>query len=276
MKNILYILLFTFIVPPQAEAYIPRAHTIVRKMTRNNGRREYQVVREVILESKEKQFKAREVWTIAHGDRMKLEVTSLDSENPWKFAILYSAKQRKTLTQQKALKAFSKSPDFFEPLFHDRSSRSLTKRLINYRFLPQWITDAVPPAYVDGETKMTPEPFISLAPMEGSVNYSIGASSNSAGGNNQTQLWIEQDSFLIRKGRLRSQAEFVNSNFQTFPGGLKLPSDQRITWGDKNARIKLLAAETTKTKSKDWKLDTNEAGAIPSDPLIKEFYSRFR
>ena len=275
MKLFLLTALLLFFTNP-SQAYIPRAQTIVKKMTRNNGRREYKVVREVSIESKDKQVKVRETWVIAHGDRMKLTVSSLDSNNPWNFDILYSKNNRKTLSENKTLKTFKKSPDFFEPLFHDRFHKSLTKRLISYRFFPEWVQDAVPPNYVDGKTKMTPEPFISLIPMEGSVNYAIGARNNSQGGANQTMLWVEQDSFLIRKARLRSQAEFVNSKYQSFVGGLKLPGEQLISWSDKVAKIKLLAAERVKTTKKDWVLNKKKSGALPTDPLIKEFYSRFR
>ncbi len=276
MKTLMVLFILGSLVPLSALAYIPRTQTIVKKMTRNNGRSTYKIVREVTLESKEKQIRAREVWTVAHGDRMKLEVSSLDSSNPWNFAIRYSAKDRKTLSRKKALKSFKKSPDFFEPLFHDRSSRSLLNRLIGYKFVPEWINSTPPPSYEEGQTKMTPEPYISLAPMEGTVNYSIGAHSNSQGGNAQTQLWVEQDSFLITKGRLRSQAEFVNNNYQSYPGGLRLPGDQRITWDDNVAKIKVLKAETTRPDKKEWSLDSKDTGSIPTDPLIKEFYSRFR
>ena len=276
MKKLLIVLLFTLTVPQASHGYIPRAKTIVKKMTKNNGRREYKIVREVTLESKEKQIRAREVWTVAHGDKMKLTVSSLDSSSPWQFSILYSTKDRRTLSRKKVLQAFRKSPDFFEPLFHDRSHRSLLNRMVRYRFIPDWATNTKSPAYADGETKMTPEPFITLAPMEGTVNYAIGADSNSEGGVGQTQLWVEQDSFLIKKGRLRSQAEFVNSDFQVFPGGLKLPSQQIVSWNDNVARIKLLTSETTRTNKKDWTLNPENAGQIPTDPLIKEFYSRFR
>lgn len=276
MKHLLLLIAVTLIVPDLAMAYIPRTKTIVQKMSRNNGRRTYQVVREVTLESREKQVRAREVWTIAHGDQMKLDVNSLDANNPWNFSILYTSKDRKTLSRNRALKAFKKSPDFFEPLFHDRSPNSLMRRLVQYKFVPDWALTTPDPSYKEGETKITPEPFVILTPMEGSVNYAIGAQSNSQGGNAQTQLWVEQDSFLITKGRLRSQAEFVNSNFQTFPGGLRLPGEQRINWEDKTAKVKLLKAETARVSNKDWNLNPENAGTIPTDPLIKEFYSRFR
>lgn len=257
-------------------AYIPRTKTIVSKMSDNNGHREYSITREVTLESKEKQIRAKETWLVAYGDKMKVKVESLDANNPWNFVILYSAKDRKTLTRNKAVKSFKKSPDFFEPLFHDRSSNSLLRRLIAFKFVPRWVASTSAPVYEEGETKITPEPFITLAPMEGSVNYAIGAKSNSQGAVNQTQLWVEQDSFLIRKARLPSQAEFVDSHFQSFPGGLKLPGQQQIHWDDKVAKIKLINASRTRSHKKDWQLKGEDSGTIPTDPLIKEFYSRFR
>ena len=270
------ILILILLLPLSAFSYVPRAKTIVQKMSNNNGSREYKIVREVQLESAEQKIKAREVWTVAHGDKMKLEVSSLDSNNPWKFVILYSKTKRETLSQKKQVKSFKKSADFFEPLFHDRYSRSLMNRLVGYQFIPEWVKNTPPPSLKEGQTTMTPEPFVQLSPMEGSVTYAIGSQSNSQGGKAQTRLWVEQDSFLIRKGRLRSRAEFANSKFQTFVGGLMLPGEQTISWGDKLARVKLLAAERTKASKKDWTLTSKDSGTIPTNPLVKEFYSRFR
>lgn len=276
MKYFLLSLSFFLFTVPQAQAYIPRAKTIVKKMTLNNGRREYRVVREVSLESLEKQIKLKETWTIANGDKMKVQVKSLDPNSPWQFAILYNSKNRKTMSASKKVKTFKKSSEFFEPLFHDRYHKSLTRRLVGYRFMPGWVKDTPPPGVNDGKTVMTPEPFIHLEPIEGSVSYAIGADKSSTGGKNPTQLWVEQDSFLIKKGRLGSQSEFVNTGYQRYTGGLRLPSDQTISWNNKVAKIKLLAVERTKTKKKDWSLKDKDSGSIPTDPLIKEFYSRFR
>lgn len=276
MKLIVVTLLFLLVRPNDAMAYIPRVATIIKKMSNNSGHREYKIVREVTLLSKDQSHRVREVWTVAHGDRMKLEVSSLDESNPWKFAILYSKSNRKTMTQNKAVKTYKKSPDFVEPLFHDRYYKSLMKRLIGFKFIPEWVLRSEAPSYDDGQTKIVPEPFIQLAPMEGSVNYAIGARSNSQGGNNQTRLWVEQDSFVIKKGRVSSGAEFVNSDFQSYIGGLKLPNEQQISWGDRVAKIKMLAAERVTTGKTFWQLSKEDSGQIPSAPLIKEFYSRFR
>ena len=263
-------------VPQGALAYIPRTKTIIKKMSRNNGRGEYKLVREVTLESKDQRVKAREIWTVATGNQMKVEVSSMDPKNSWKFAIVYSEKGRQTLSQKQVLRSFEKSPDFFEPLFHERSEVRLLKRFIQQGFIPQWLERATPASYGKGSEAMKPEPFVSLMPMEGTVSYAIGTLNNKLGGENETRIWVEQDSFLIKKARLRSKAEFVNSNYQTFPGGLKLPGEQRISWMDRLAKIELRAVERTKTKEQDWKLSRKKAGPIPSDSLIKEFYSRFR
>lgn len=276
MKKFLLFTSLLFLFSSTTLAYIPRAKTIIKKMARNNGRRSYTLVREVVLQSPTNQIKAKETWTVAHGDKMKLVVKSLDTERPWTFSIVYDKSKRQTLSASKKLKSFKKSPEFFEPLFHDRSYRSLTLRLISHKFIPEWIKTAPEPDYNNGKTKMTEEPFIRLAPIEGSISYALGASKNTAGDNNRTTLWVEQDSFYIKKGRLRSKAEFTNGAFQSFSGGLKLPGEQTISWGSNVARIKLMAVETIKAKATTWKLNPKESGSIPTDPLIKEFYSRFR
>lgn len=274
--NPLIALTFLFLSYQSAWSYIPRTQTIIKKMTSNNGSREYKVVREVVIESADRQQKAQEIWTVSNGDKMRVSVSSLDATNPWQFVIQYNSKGRQTFNAGGRLKTLKKSRDFFEPLFHDRYYRSLTKRLIRHRFIPDWIPEAPAPAVVDSKTVMTPEPFVSLEPAEGIVSYSIGAKRSRSGDKSQTRLWVEQDSFLIKKGRLTSGAEFVNGPYQSYPGRLKLPSEQRINWNNKMARIRVLKVERTKTKKSDWKLTQESKGSIPSDPLIKEFYTRFR
>lgn len=274
MKKLIFLFLGLYLTHYQAHAYIPRAQTIIKKMTLNNGAREYKVVREVSIEAENRQVKVKEVWNIANGDKMKVKVTSLDSNNPWSFVILYGKNDRKTLSAGKSVKTFKKSREFFEPLFHDRSTRSMTDRLIAHRFVPDWIKTSPPPNYVEGKTMMTPESFVNLEPMEGSVNYAIGLNKNSPG-KAYPLIWVEQDSFLLKKGRL-GQSEFINNQFQTFSGGLKLPGEQIISWNEKVAKVKLLSAESAAASSSTWNLDKSDSGSIPNEPLIKEFYSRFR
>jgi hypothetical protein len=269
-------LLFS-LVPHMAQSYIPRAETIIKKMTANNGRSDYKIVREVSLEADSKQVKARETWVVRSGDNMKVTVESLDANNPWRFSILYRKNDRQTLSSNKQLKTYPRSGEFFESLFHDRYYRSLMGRLVGHRFIPDWIKEAKPPTISEkGKTVMTPEPFIGLEPIEGSIAYALGAQRSSSGESAQTQLWVEQDSFLIKKGRLGTGAEFVNDKYQSYGAGLNLPGSQLVSWDDRVARIKLISVETTKVDSKKWALSPTDAGSIPTDPLIKEFYSRFR
>lgn len=245
-------------------------------MTRNNGRKAYTIIREVTLQNSSNQIKAKETWTIASGDKMKLHVQSQDNDNPWSFVIVYDKNKRQTLSSSKKLKTFKKSSEFFEPLFHDRSYKSMTQRMIDYKFIPEWVKNSPDPDYDNGKTKMTDEPFVRLAPVEGSVSYAIGASGNTSGDSSKTTLWVEQDSFLIKKGKLRSKADFTNSRFQSFSGGLKLPGEQTISWGDNVAQIKLMTVDSINPKKVTWSLTSNESGTIPTASLIKEFYSRFR
>ena len=270
--NIL-ILLLSFTQP--AWSYIPRIKTIVKKMTLNNGRKEYKILRKVLLKSENKQTEFQEKWFIAGSDKMKLEVSSLDLNNPWSFVILYGPKDRKTLTSRQKIKSFKKSKEFLEPLFHERNHKNLMKALIFHNFIPSWGNDLPPPGFSNNQTQITPEPFTSLEPLQGVVNYSVGAGQTTSGGKG-ARLWVEQDSFVIRKIRLGSKTELINGSFQNFSDGLKLPGKQTISWNKGVALITLLKVEKIKTKPKDWTLKKVGEEALPTNPLVKEFYSRFR
>lgn len=269
-------ILFLFLFSIESQAYIPRIKTIARKMAKNNGRKIYKIQREVTFQDQENLLKAKETWFIKNGDTMKLVVDSVDNTNPWSFVIVYNKNKRKTLSSSKNIKTFSRSEEFFEPLFHDRYYKSLLSRMEKLRFVPAWAKNTEDPDYDAGETKMVKEDFVHLEPILGSVNYAIGSNKNDSGDNKRITLWVEQDSFLIRKGRLRSTAEFTNSKFQTFSGGLKLPTKQTINWKDKVARIHLIRAERTTTNKKTWTIDKSKGSGLPNEPIIKEFYSRFR
>lgn len=278
MKTLFAIAFIFMLGLPPAHAYIPRTETIVKKMTANNGKKDYKIVRDVAIEADNQQIKARETWTIKNGDNMRVKVESLDKNNPWSFAIIYGKNSRQTLSSQNQVKTYPHSKEFFESLFHDRYHRSLMSRLVGHRFVPDWIKDSEPTQVTeDGEIKIQAEPFVRLEPVDGQITYSLGASRSSSGESAQTQLWVEQDSFLIKKARLASGAEVVNGSYQTFAGGLQLPSEQRVSWDNKVARIQLVSAEPTQVDKKSWGLDrNNNLGSIPTDPLVKEFYSRFR
>ncbi|MCB0377167.1 MAG: hypothetical protein KDD33_01615 [Bdellovibrionales bacterium] len=267
---------FIFAGLSPAQAYVPRTKTIVKKMSNNGGRRTYRVVREVTLQNSYHTVKAKETWTIAHGDKMKLVVESLDDKNPWSFVILYDKGKRQTISSQKNVKSYPKSPEFFEPIFHDRNYKSLMRRLVGFRFMPDWVLQTPEPEFKEGKSKITEEPFVHLEPIDGSITYAVGSKKDASGEPGGTVLWVEQDSFQIKKGRLRSKAEFSNSKYQSFLGGLKLPREQTITWKDRLATVKLMTAESVSPKNDFWKLDTKTPSQLPDDRLVKEFYSRFR
>ncbi len=266
---------FFLLFNPPARSYIPRSKTIVRKMTLNNGKKQYRILRKVLLQSENKQTEVREKWLIADSDQMKLEVSSLNLNRPWKFVIVYGPRDRKTLTSRKKTKSFKRSREFLEPLFHERNSGKLMKRLISLDFMPSWIWNSPPPNFSNNQTSLTPEPFIFLEPLEGAVNYSIGTNQTTSGGPGP-RLWVEQDSFVIRKIRLGSKTELLNGPFQSFSDGLKLPGRQSLSWNKGVAHITLLKVEKVNIRKKDWALEQTDQEPLPSDPLIKEFYSRFR
>lgn len=176
---LVFFLVFGFSLSSQG--YIPRIDTIVKKMVRNNGRTPYKVVREITFEAGDNRLRARETWYIKNGEDMKLVVESTNPDDPWKFEIIYEKGKRQTVSSTGNVKKFERSEEFFESLFHDRFHKSLMKRMVGFKVLPDWAPKIEEPTYKDGKTKMTEEPFVRLEPTEGAVTYAIGAQQNADG-----------------------------------------------------------------------------------------------
>ena len=277
MKFIILVFLSCVLVTP-AKAYKLRLNTIVKQMIRNNGRKSpgYKIVREVSFEANGQSQSARETWWVKNGDRMKVQVESVDPAKPWSFEIVYNGGARQTLSSSNQVKSFKVSKEFFEPLFHDRSETSLKQRLVQFQFIPEWAKNLPAPDYVRGKTVMKDEKFIGLVPGTGAVSYLIGAPKNADGTPGHTHLWVEQDTFKISKGKLASKSEFTNKEFQDIDGGLKLPRTQVISWADRVARVRVITAEKKRLSSTDLALSTSKSTTVPDQPILKEFYSRFR
>lgn len=279
--NSLWLALVTLTViftPGLSQAYKLRLHTVVDKMIKNNGRpgSSYKVDREVLFEYRGQTVKAKEEWWVKDSNRMKVKVSSLESSSPWSFEITYNGQNRQTVSSSREVKSYRNSPEFFEPLFFERSKMAMLKRMEQYRFIPSWAKTIPAPNYVGGKTIMKDESFVGLAPSQGSVNYTFGAASTTSGGQGSTFLFVEQDSWRITKGQLNSTSEFRNQQFQAVEGDLQLPGVQVIRWDDRAAHLRLISAKKTKVTEADLTLNTQSRLNLPNSQVIKEFYSRFR
>jgi hypothetical protein len=270
-----WLFLMSFFLGSSAWAHIPKMNTILTKVAANSGGTNGLIIKRTVT-LKEDNVTAEELWHIANADLMKVDVSGTNSDgSKYSFDILYKDGKRVTSTTSGGLKSFQLSGEFYEPLLHYRSMRALLSKLISMQLVPTW---AGSPAQ---------ENFITLDRLKGSLVYVLGAGEAK---NTQAppQLWIEQDSFVIRKVRLGSQIEVEFDNIKNYgkedekgrPAQPKIyqPDLQTIYWKNttvlvQNTSVQLVpVAKITPL----FKMEKAGVAQLPENVNLKEFYSRFR
>jgi hypothetical protein len=263
IQSLLFILCLGF----SANAYVPKLSTILGKMASiTGGNKAFILKRTVTL--KDENVVANETWYIGHADLMKLEA---DGTNPdgsaWKFEILYKGGKRTTATVEGKTQNFPLSPEFYEPLLHYRSARALQSRLLGMQIIPNHTsTDVSSPA------------FMNLDRYKGAVSYVLGAQ-DSKNTLQPPRLWVEQDSFLIRKLRMGSQIEVEFDAFKDFEEGkIKQAELQTLFWKSSTVIVQNTSTQLTEQKKIEpfLKMQKDGKALLPQNANLKEFYSRFR
>lgn len=263
MTKNLFCLLALFLVST-AEAYVPKLSTVLTKMASvTGGNKAFVLKRTVTL--KEDNVVANETWYVAHADLIKLEVegTNVDG-SPWKFEIFYKGGKRTTTSVEGKNQSFPLSPEFFEPLLHYRSSRALQSRLLAMQIVPSQAASEAG--------------FMNLDRYKGGVAYVIGAQ-DSKNTLQPPRLWVEQDSFLIRKLRLGSQVEVEFDSFKDFEEGkIKQAELQTIYWKNSTVIVQNTSTQLVEQKKIEGflKMTKDSQALLPQNTNLKEFYSRFR
>lgn len=271
MKKLI-IPLFTLLLALPAMAYIPKLSTVLSKVAGNNGNTKGLILKRTVT-LKEENLTWNETWYISHADSMKVDVDGTGADGgKWSFEILYKNGKRTSPTTDGKTKSFPLSPEFFEPLLHYRSSRALTSKLTAMQLLPSWALSR------GGENEPSHASFMNLDRLKGSVVYVLGSAETK---NTQLppRLWVEQDSFVVKKVRLGSQVEVEFDAIKEFEEGkIKQPELQSVFW--KNATV-LVQNTTTEVVDQNkiephLKFQKTVGLQLPDNVNIKEFYSRFR
>lgn len=257
-----------------ALAYTPKLITILNKMAVNNGTTQGLIIKRK-LELKDENISWQEVWTVAHADLMKVEVSGTNpDQSTWDVEILYKDGKRTTTTLEGTPKSYPLSSEFFEPLLHFRSSRALASKLITMQVLPTWASAQLSER---DSTSAKQQDFITLDRLKGAIVYAMGAN-NSKNTQQPPRLWVEQDSFLVRKLRMGSQIEIEFENYKNYDSDkIKQPSLQTVFWKNatiliENTSVDVVPSGKMASAFKIQKLTPR----LPANENIKEFYSRFR
>lgn len=248
-------------------AYVPKLSTVLSKMSSHTGSNKGFILKRTVT-LKEENVVAHETWHVSHADLMKLDVEGTNTDgSPFKFEILYKGGKRVTTTVEGKSQSFPLSSEFFEPLLHYRSSRALHSRLVAMQIIPSnAATDAASPA------------FMNLDRYKGGVSYLLGAQ-DSKNTLQPPRLWVEQDSFLIRKLRLGSQVEVEMDSFKDFEEGkIKQAELQTVFWKNATVTIQNTSTEMVDQKKIEplMKIQKATPAVLPQNTSLKEFYSRFR
>ncbi|MFN7906155.1 MAG: hypothetical protein ACK5P5_13325 [Pseudobdellovibrionaceae bacterium] len=260
MRNFLTLVLLIILGTLAAQAYIPPTDFILVRTAENTPRVSLTVEYAVEFENGSHQFSTRESWIFADNGQMKLKVSQ-----GFQLDIAYTPAER---------------------VFQDKQSRKTQK--LSSEFLERFHFLKTPEAF----SKMMLDQGITRERMQapvlsrggGVVNYGFFDRVASVGGQRQSELlfpgmWIEQDQFLFRQMRFRSQSLFQVEEYQQV-GKFFFPKLKSIAWGKNQVRIKTISVTERKTiRPQDFNVESYlDLSAVPAEikPTVLEFYSRFR
>lgn len=291
-----------FVMKSSAEAAIPHSKTIVSRLARNSGRGVYVVEQEVRFAGPEG-IVLKERWLVQNGDNMRLIVQG-PKAGDFRWDALYR-EGRRTATAPaaasmtgaaigepgKEARTTNVSGDFFEPYLFQRYSAKFFEAFVKNKILPASAARERPRIANIATYKPTPEPAVRLGRTGGVVAWVFGEPTPVDNANQFPGAWIEQDTFLLRKLRLLSQAEMTLANHSNAGGGLKLARERAIVWKSadpnisepRSATIRVLSVKNLPEKSLAPQflassITTSElkSARLPDAPIVREFYSRFR
>ncbi len=282
------LLIVAVLITTTAIGYIPKTRMILSRVLKNNGSSIYVVNQEVHFKTESDAIVVKETWTIENGRTLRLTARGgLTESDKWQYNVIYRDGRRFIFEEDDKVHNYPQSAEFVEPFFHFRKLDNLIARLIQVKILPQNILMPKQPVYSLKQLTYEPEPFARLSRTSGYIAYALGNATPPGADVALPGVWIEQDSFLLRKLRFKSQAELNANQYQRFARGLKLPKDRTLTWNNHSVFIRTLSAKVMRggvaTSSRfspknmeKLKSKLSSDRRAPAHPLIKEFYARFR
>ena len=237
-QNIILLLCAGFVCL-QGRAYILKPETILTRLDKNQGSRNYKISQNILLLDRsrlDEAFQLKEVWW-KYADQAYLQVSSVNHPK-LKLSFMYK-KFHKTWMSGKAKK--SKKKNYIESYFFKKNMR------------PLWL-DSIQKA--------------KLGRALGMVNYVFRKK--------EQALWIEQDNFVVRKIAMGKGAVLTAENYQIYPGGLSFPKKRKYSSPEIEVSMQVSSIETAAKRRKpsltpsQWELSKGDV------EMIKKFYQDIR
>jgi hypothetical protein len=243
-----------------ALGYIPPTDYILSRTAENTPRGNMTVEYAVQFENGAHQYATKETWIFGDNGQMKLKVNQ-----GFQLDIAYSPSER-VFQDKQGRKTQRLSLEFIEKLHFIKSADAYIKIMGEHGISREKIQN----------------PLLSRG--AGVVNYGFFeraqfADDQTPGGNLFPGMWLEQDQFLFRQMRFRSQALFQIEEYQQI-GKSFFPKLKTLQWGKNKVQIKTILATEKKTiKPNDFSVATSlDLSMVPAEikSTVLEFYSRFR
>ncbi len=239
--------------------FILPLETVLNKTVSLSGNQIFSVEQDVLFKFGAEDFVIRETWLIEGDKNLKLSATGLGVlKDSFRLNTVYNSRSKTTLFGKNKQTELTNS-DFFEKYTSVRSADSFK----NYLNL------------------LSIQPVVRLARANGASAFAIGEISPPENG--KPQIWIDQDSFQIRKIRFLSQSEVSFEDYEMF-GRIPYPRTKKIFWGEHTATIKVRQV-STKVKanlSSFYPQNLDQPSEISLTTrgdvglVIQDFYKRFR
>ncbi len=268
----------------QSFAAIPTASTIFNRYTHNNGKTSYIIEQEVQFQTEPDAPVLREKWIIENANTMYL-IVSGEQVGSAHMEVLYKEGRRIYFDNLGNVKSAPSSAEFIEPYLYYRTARSLHDALLSAKVLPSGFSLEKPHiGKIEGYLPQ-PENYVQLARTGGVITYQFGELTPANSEKLNPGFWIDQDAFLFRRIRFPSQSEVIADKHAQFAGGIHLPRERTLNWGNHSVLIRVLSVKVLGAKTpKTWfstnyltgRSGTANALKLPTSPQVTEFYSRFR
>ncbi len=241
-------------------AYLPTTEYILSRSAENAPRVPLAVEYAVQFENGPHQYSTRETWVFADNGQMKFKVSQ-----GFQLDISYTGAER-AFNDKQGRKTQKLSAEYLERLHFLKTPDSYV-RIMNEQG-------------VSRERIQNPH----LSRGAGVVNYGFFERAPLVNGQKVNEalypgLWIEQDQFLFRQMRFRTQALFQVDDYLQV-GKFFFPKQKTIIWGKNTVRIKTISVvEKKNLRPQDLQIDTTlDMSTVPPEikPTVLEFYSRFR
>ena len=262
-------------------AFVPNSSTILARVAKSAGKGMYVVEQEVSFRTAADPVVVREHWLIESSESMRVTVNSQKgATEPFLYNIIYRD-GRRWAPEAGQLKSGAQSSEFLEGLIYARSSKSIANILMRAKVLPPSFFRERTRAITSTGVKYEPEPGVRLARFAGVVNYFFGLPTPAASETLNPGVWIEQDSFFVRKIRTPSQSEMLMDK-PSVSGGLRLARERIFNWDTNSVGVRVLSVRSAPGASAG-QINPNSLSStelrnqkLPETPQVQEFYKRFR